>query len=105
MMRISFKQSIMKRYHSYASNVMRMDTCSDISHRIKNQEERNIKKIKIPRGLPESKIRKDQPRKLWALKPIKKYKLKIGLNSSKNSSKQPLSEKKIFKISRFRKPN
>ena len=60
-----------------------MDISLEIVHRIKNQEERKIKKIKMPKDLPKFLIRKDQPRKPRDLRFAKKYKLKIGLNSYK----------------------
>ena len=73
----------MSRYPSDVEDSMRMDIFLEFVHRIKNPEERKIKKIKTLKDLPESLIRKDQLRKQGDLRSTKKFKLKIGLNPSK----------------------
>ena len=60
-----------------------MDICSEIVHKIKNQEVRKIKKIKTPKDLPEFLISKDQPRKQRDPRFQKKFKLKTGLKPYK----------------------
>ena len=104
-MSIGFKQSTMNRYRSDAGDAMSKETCSENDGIIKNQDKRKIKKIKIPRGLLESKIRKDLPRRLRALKSIKMSKRKLGLNPSKNPSGPPLNNNKIFKTNILKKIN
>ena len=61
----------MSRYPSDVEDSMSMEICSENVRRIKNMEERKIKKIRTPEDLPESLIKKDHPRKQWDLRSTK----------------------------------
>ena len=71
LMKTGSKRYNMSRYPSDVEDAMSMEICSETVHRIKNMEERKIKKIKTLKDLPESLIKKDHPRKQWDLRSTK----------------------------------
>ena len=75
----------MNRFRSDAEDAMCMDICFESAQKIKDKEEGKTKKINMPKVLPKSPTKKDQPKKQRDLRSIKECELKIDFKSSKMS--------------------
>ena len=74
----------MNRSHSDAEDVMIMDTYFETSHKIKDLEGRDIRKIKMLMGSPKPKTRNDKKERPRDQILTKECKPRIGMRFSKN---------------------